>query len=121
MYKVSCPECNAVVINNTACHEQGCTGVLQFKQGKHTLNQWDVWTLDVWGNAWDGYEVNDRSLATTIKLSDTALERQIIQRLRQLGLLPRYSRKDTYVVDQPDDSHIYIELNGMPVIQMVAL
>ena len=61
--KVSCDCCEAVVINGKPCHEARCPGHFTFtpkRKGAKPLAKWRVWSLDVWGNQQDGFEINDR-------------------------------------------------------------
>lgn len=61
-YKVKCNSCQAMGIMGVGTHELGYHDTLLYVDSKGM--EWayyDVWTLDVWGNAKDGFEVNDRS------------------------------------------------------------
>lgn len=48
---------------------------------------WRVWTYDVWGNAEDGYEVNDRYSQGFIDLPDEPENEEILQALIDMGIL----------------------------------
>jgi len=48
---------------------------------------WRVWTYDVWGNAEDGYEVNDRNDQGEVELSDEPTDQQILDALIDMGIL----------------------------------
>jgi predicted NAD/FAD-dependent oxidoreductase len=48
---------------------------------------WRVWTYDVWGNAEDGYEVNDRTDQGYLDLPDNPTDEQIVKALINHGVL----------------------------------
>ena len=70
------------------------------------LETWDVFTLDVWGNERDGFEVNDRSRCGTITLPPNPSNPQILSALRTAGLIRRYLK--TLTIDG-DPSTITID------------
>jgi len=38
------------------------------KQVKHVIRKYELWTYDVWGNARDGFDVNDRYKHGTVSI-----------------------------------------------------
>lgn len=65
-----------------------------------------VWTLDVWGNPNDGYEVNDRCKCGTIELPDDADDMTIIRAL----IAEDYLSGSRHITIDGDD--LIIEVNG---------
>src|ERR1022692_1787500 len=59
--------------------------VMGIKSGRTT--QYWVYALDVWGNAKDGFEVNDRSKCGTIFLPENCSDRDIFKLLRYHEIL----------------------------------
>lgn len=99
----------------------------------------ELWSLDVWGNAEDGYTVNDRfcvdrklvipayktlynkgcvSECTVVESED----KQILQALISCGFLKSNVTMADVVFDG-DDIMIYIEdsVDGMPICQLVVV
>lgn len=79
---------------------------------------WKVYTLDVWGNPSEGYEVNDRSKVGTIETSDEATDAEIWANLIEAGIAKgSISHAD---FDWLDESYLCIndKRDGMPVFQL---
>lgn len=77
---------------------------------------WSVYTLDVWGNESDGYDVNDRSNVGKVEIDTDADDKAIIKTLVDAGYLrPRFR----FAVDG-DDCFISIDhaATGRPVLQL---
>lgn len=51
------------------------------------MKTWRVYSLDVWGNQRDGFEVNDRCNVGTIELPEDATDKQIIRAMVEQGYL----------------------------------
>ena len=47
---------------------------------------WQVFTLDVWGNEEDGFEVNDRACVGSIETSDNATNEELCACLLDAGI-----------------------------------
>lgn len=100
---------------------------------KHGYVIYDVFSLDVWGNAEDGFEVNNRfRLNTPIggditidPLPSTATDEEIIERLIDADYLEARARGEggspAVEVDAPGDGD-FLEINsaedGMPIFQL---
>lgn len=119
MYTIKCERCNAAVINGVACHEQGCTGHLVFTKGLKSYNKWTVWSLDVWGNHKDGYEVNDRSKRGSVLIPVDSSDRAILRILKLANHLNKNSKYASFRTDG-DDSIINIDWNktGEPLLTL---
>lgn len=51
------------------------------------LARFRVWSLDVWGNEDDGFDVNDRASVGYITLAEDMTSRQILEALEEAGFL----------------------------------
>lgn len=51
------------------------------------MQKWTVWSLDVWGNTTDGFEVNDRSKVGSIELMPDCSDRAVIVAMVAQGFL----------------------------------
>lgn len=100
--KISCDKCNATVINGVPCHETGCPGhFICLKRGKPFLRV-RFWSLDVLGNAHDGFEVNDRSsIGSTYLPKDFGL-REVVQALKFLSQINPRNHVASYTLDGDD-------------------
>jgi hypothetical protein len=59
---VECPRCGYSKSGLTKDHHRVCLDCGALWPRQPTVHStWELWTYDVWGNAKDGYEVNDRS------------------------------------------------------------
>lgn len=113
-----------------------CTASLQGKYGKRNVNamllakrrmtrrnpssnKWRVWLLDVWGNAKDGYEVNDRRSWGYIHLPDDPSDKVILAELRKVGLLNRGGTTRSISIDG-DDEYMLLDAkkDGFPMFQL---
>jgi hypothetical protein len=84
-----------------------------FKAGK-----WDVYSLDVWGNEEDGYEVNDRSKIGTVALPPDYTDEYLLKTLKAEGLI-NYSKKHLRHIEiEGDDFSISIDYKGRPMFQL---
>ena len=83
------------------------------------ISTWRVFSLDVWGNARDGYEVNDRSGIGKVRLPDDATNEQIVRALKDAGILRKTVRMSQIAIDG-DDMFISIDQakDGKPVFQL---
>lgn len=80
---------------------------------------WTVWTLDVWGNPSDGWDVNDRSNRGKINLAIDATDAQIIEALIWRGYLSNDARGAVVVADADDRGmNIDRKRDGRPILQM---
>ena len=82
-----------------------------------TVTTWDVWTLDVWGNAADGWDVNDRSKVGTIEAPADADDSAIVDALIGAGFLAPYARGRVEL--DGDDTMIRVDApSGMPLLDV---
>lgn len=81
-------------------------------------NKWRVFSLDVWGNEEDGYEVNNRFEVGSVSFTEDATDHQICLALKKEGLL-RYSKKHLKDVEiDGDDMWLSIDYKGRPELQL---
>ena len=99
--------------------------------------KYDVWSLDVWGNEEDGFDVNNRScfqrdveFPTTHKVynegtdwefsDDWPTDEQIVQTLIDIGFLNSNVVVIDLTIDGESDNSLYIdqEDNGFPICQL---
>jgi hypothetical protein len=61
-----------------------------------------VWSFNVWGNAKDGYEVNDRSNEGSIELPENCTDNQIIKALKDSGYLKKGKHTSSFDIGGDD-------------------
>lgn len=65
-----------------------------------------VWSLDVWGNAEDGYDINDRCKVGSVELDESLESAGVLAALSEAG----YVHAALCVVsDDSDEFNLYIE------------
>lgn len=118
-YRVKCQNCAVVIVNGTACHETGCNGVMEYRRNGVTFAIYRVWALDVLGNTRDGYEVNDRSEITRIKIRLDGHDHAEIRALKRAKLLNPKTHFSSFAV-HGDDHCIMIDSkrDGRPLYQL---
>jgi hypothetical protein len=99
MYKTKCESCNAVSINGQACHETGCYGVLIYSKNGRQYARFKVYSLDVWGNKRDGFEVNDRSQCGSVMVPIDLNDRDIVKALKNNDLLAKRVHVKSFRID----------------------
>ena len=99
--------------------------------------KYDVWSLDVWGNRKEGFEINDRScfaraveFPTTHKVynqgteqefsDDWPTDKQIIETLKEIGYLADHVTTNDVDIDGEPDFSFYLEdsQSGFPLCQL---
>lgn len=82
-------------------------------------SEWEVRSYDVWGNAEDGWEVNDSFRVGTVSFADNASDETIISVLKNAGILSEKASVKNIDIDGDDD---FITLNdsrdGMPLLEL---
>ncbi len=118
-YKIKCESCQALAVNGYATHESGCHGAMTYRRRGRDYARWTVWSLDVWGNAREGFEVNDRQRAQTLMIPAEATDREIIQALKRAELLNPKCRFASFRLDG-DDRLLMLDAakTGEPIYQM---
>ncbi len=79
--------------------------------------KWQVADLDVWGNAKEGYEVNDvYRLDVYIELPDDVKKADVVKALKQVGYLRKHVQNRQLTMDDSED-FIFLEQtkDGCPV------
>ena len=98
---------------------------------------YDVWSLDVWGNEQDGFEINDRScyqraveFPTTHRVynegtghefsDDWPTDQQVLETLQEIGFLVDICTLNDIDIDGECEYSLYIneEHNGFPLCQL---
>lgn len=85
------------------------------------FSQWEIRTYDVWGNARDGYEVNDiYYYPYDVEIQCDPTDKQIIQALKEAGVIGKYDRYATYEIHWGDENHAYVNRvrDGFPVCEL---
>lgn len=100
-FKVKCDSCQAMAVNGIGIHEIGCYGRMIFTdhRGREYL-KFQVWSLDVWGNKRDGFEVNDRQKCEVIIVRDDLGDKGIIKALKEADLLNKKCHFKSFNVDE---------------------
>lgn len=87
------------------------------------MAKWTVWTLDVWGNPDDGYEVNDRCNVGTVELhpvdSSDCTDGHILGTLQREKYLSASLSTIDVAVDG-DDRILFVDAtaDGRPLLQL---
>jgi hypothetical protein len=90
-----------------------------FKCTRERTETWRVLSLDVWGNARDGYEVNAAYTTTrTVKLPPSATDDEVIACLKMDGEITKPVRRRFVEVQDFGDDMIGIDYRGRPEIQL---
>ena len=97
--KTHCQYCSLVVINGIPCHETGCYQPTIYVVRGRQLRRYRVWSLDVWGNARQGFEVNDRSERGTITVPAGASDARILRALKDADLLGKHRKFIAFRID----------------------
>lgn len=120
-YKIHCKECSARSVNGTPVHESNCSGSFIYTDAKgRDFQRWAVFALDVWGNARDGFEINDRSrLRERLLIPCDASNNDYIRALKSEGLLNKRCHFKSFRIDG-DDRSISIDARktGEPIYQL---
>lgn len=123
--RVKCNSCQAAVINGRASHESGCKGhfVLTDDKGiKYKLFQ--SWFVECWGNARDGFEMNDRAKGPQVALPVECDDKVILRRLRKAEIMgsSNFARYKRLRFNWQDENTCYIDkINGKQLLQLEAL
>lgn len=90
-----------------------------FHQRKEVGEKWEVWSIDCWGNARDGYDMNDRSECGYIMLPKEFSDRQVLEALKEYGYLKKTLKMSSIEIDG-DDTIMYINApDGYMYYQLV--
>jgi hypothetical protein len=122
--RVACKSCAPSVINGFPCHEAGCPGFFEFTDANGLkYNKFDIWSLDVWGNQREGFEVNDRHLIGICTLRDDALAREVCLELKALGVLAKNAQFRSFEIEWHDERSATIShrRTGEPCFELEAL
>jgi hypothetical protein len=81
-----------------------------------------VVSLDVWGNAEDGYEVNDTRTAGYVELANDADDRDVLDVLIDHGYLRAECSPVTVSLEWSDESYCEVDerATGYPLYQLIA-
>jgi hypothetical protein len=83
--------------------------------------QFEVWSLDVWGDKEDGYIVNDRSKIGTVELSDEADKAEILLVMHNAGFIVSPFKEDMSCVEIIDNYPNWgIDYDGKPVFELTS-
>lgn len=67
---------------------------------KRKMVTYRVWSLEVWGNSEDGFEVNDRREVSSVSVSVEAGETDMLRALKAVGLLNKWARYTSLSIDE---------------------
>jgi hypothetical protein len=82
---------------------------------------WEIWTYDVWGNAQDGWEVNDRFCQQrAAEMPTDADDATILRTLKEWGILKKTTQLRHLEIDG-DDGLITVNQakDGYPLCEMI--
>lgn len=72
------------------------------------MNKYQLWTYDIWGNAKDGFEVNDRYKQKIVELPENASNKQIRRALYDSGVFGRGIMTAALDIDGDPEYALYI-------------
>ncbi len=72
------------------------------------MNKYKVWVYDVWGNAHDGFEVNNRFSTSIFIEVDPDDDAQIIRELKSAGIIKKGCRFSSFDIDGEPDYTMYV-------------
>lgn len=71
--------------------------------------QYEIITYDVWGNEKDGFEVNNAfSTGTIIDVTDSDSEKDIISKLKAVGIIRKGFRFSSFSIDGEASYSLYV-------------
>lgn len=84
------------------------------------MQKWQVWSLDVWGNDEDGFNVNDRYDWGFLQLPEDVSDEVVIRTIKDFGFFTKDAVVGDFEIDG-DDSIIYITDvdTGCPLCELV--
>lgn len=77
-----------------------------------------LWTYDIWGNAKDGYEVNDRYRQGIVALPKDATDDEVIACLQDNGDVKKGIRREFLEIEGESGHTIYITYKGRPEMEL---
>lgn len=82
-----------------------------------------VWSLDVWGNEREGFEVNDRSVCLAAEVPDNFFQlkdRDVVRWLKDQDLVKPRLRVKSLAIEGDGETFFYIDdaRNGRPEYQI---
>lgn len=111
--KAKCDQCAICCINGIPCHETGCYNTTTFEDSfKRLWVKFEVQTLDVWGNAKEGYEIND--VRNTGEVITVPLDFEVKHLVKQLKKLERIGKAYQFRSFDYDDVNLLYK--GMPAL-----
>lgn len=97
-------------------------GYYTYQYRKKEYIRLKVWSLDVWGNENDGFEVNDRSHCDTIFIPRDCDTKEVVKALKANRLLNKYCKTKTFDLDGDESSfHLIATRTGEPIYQLEAI
>jgi len=75
--------------------------------------------FDVWGNAKDGYEVNNMSEIAVLKFEETwPTNRTVFDKLKKIGFLKKTTRVNSVRFDEAGDMYEIFDRKGIPICRL---
>ena len=92
---------------------------MSLMKGEFKMNEYELYSYDVWGNEEDGYEVNDSYKIGKIELEDTE-DNSIIEALKQFGFLKDHALTSDFTIDGENEYTLYVngEKNNYPYCEL---
>lgn len=75
-----------------------------------------IFTYDLWGNARDGWDVNDVYPGPVVRIADARIDAKVARALRAAGVIGRHVR--TASLDMDGDETVYVMRRGRPVCEL---
>lgn len=83
------------------------------------MKTYRIYELDVWGNADDGYDVNDVfKTSFTVTMNDNFTDDELKEALKNIYFAPSVANEDIEISDIGDDTVIYLDYKGKPQIEI---
>jgi hypothetical protein len=83
--------------------------------------KYKAYTYELWGNARDGWEVNDVFYNSTIDIPETitdASDEKFYNYLKKIGFIPKNFKNALFSVDGESDYTLYFEYKNKPAFEL---
>jgi hypothetical protein len=84
------------------------------------MAKYRIWSLEVWGNEEDGFEVNDRWEVGSVELADDATCADVVKALIAKGLITPKTTHEQVDMDDASDVDLLLDdaTTGEPLFQL---
>lgn len=117
-----CDGCQLAVINGVPAHETGCYESYYIKTASGRIyHDYDLISLDVWGDSEDGWEVNDAyTTGDVLRLPEDWTMPELIRALKRINRLSKWVKASSFEDTShiPEDIYLDHRPTGEPIYQL---